>query len=362
MLKNPMQNRVLQVVVFVAGGFLSVCPTWAQDQPAKRLVEVARFKTGLTMFNDLLLTTKGDLLLVQSTLGKTEVWDVLAKKRLWGHDTDSYHHHLVNEVEEVVWLDQQSKPPASVRTDMRTGDENDRIPLDFEPVVPLWNVQFAMAGRRMFAGQARYADGNYLLVFGMESGALNTIAKLPKGIKGDPLEIRGLGVSPDCRQFMLTAPGGLVLTDENCAVKQRFTTANNLSRIKFLPNGKQAIAAGVHTGTPIYFLDLTTGKVIERKEHRYGTASLEISADGKWAVSGGQCRMAAERNYYSRTKSAEGGDLILWDLTAREPVARLNPAFDSLSGVALSADGKFLATAETGDTDGVLVVYQVQVE
>jgi hypothetical protein len=261
---------------------------------------------------------------------------------------------------EVVWLDQQSKQPASVRTDLRTGDENDRIPLDLEPVVKLWNVEFAMDRRRMFAGQAKYVDGNYLLVFGMESGLLNTIAKLPKGLKGDPLEIQGLGVSLDCRQFLLTTLGGLVLTDENCKVKQRFTTANNVSRIKFLPDGKQAIVSGIHTGTPIYFLDLANGKVVERKEHRYGTASLDISADGKWAVSGGQCRMAAERNYNSRSKKAEGGDLILWDLTAREPVAKLNPALDSLKGVALSADGNYLATAETGDTEGILVVYEVR--
>jgi hypothetical protein len=96
--------------------------------------------------------------------------------------------------------------------------------------------------------------------------------------------------------------------------------------------------------------------VVERKEHQYGTASLDISADGKWAVSGGQCRMAAERNYYSRTRKAEGGELILWDLTTREPVAKLNPAFDSLTGVALSADGCFLATAEAGDTEGILTV------
>ena len=359
MLKHRVPNRIWQVVILLVGGCLLVNPARAQDKPAKQLVEVARFKTDLTMFNDLLLTTKGDLLLVQNTLGKTEVWDVPAKKRLWGHDTDSYHHHLADD-EEVVWLDQQSEPPAAVRTDLRTGDENDRIDLDLEPVVKLWNVQFAMDRQRWFAGQAKYADGNYLLKFGMESGDLNTIAKLPQGLKGEPGEIEGLGVSLDCRQFLHTRRGGLVLTDENCQVKHRFTTANHVSRIKFLPDGKQAIASG--DDKPIYFLDLTTGKLAERLEHRYAAASLDISADGKWAVSGGRCRMAAERNYSRRTKKAEGGDLILWDLTTREPVVKLNPAFDSLEGVALSADGKFVATAETGDTEGVLVVYEVRGE
>jgi hypothetical protein len=64
-----MYNRVLQVMVLLVGGFLLAHPTRAQDKLAKRLVEVARFQTDLTMFHTLLLTTKGDLLLVQSTLG-----------------------------------------------------------------------------------------------------------------------------------------------------------------------------------------------------------------------------------------------------------------------------------------------------
>ena len=332
----------------------------AQEKVAtKELVEVSRWKTKLNMFNDLLLSEDGSTLVVQATLGTTEGWDVSKKQRLWKMETDSYAHQINDEDdEEFLWVDQTKSPPAIVHTGLRDGKERSRTPLK-DANAKLWNVEFGLGPMPQFGAQAEYKSGPHVLSFSLATGEVETVFKMPK-LDGNQTEIEGLGVSANCKQFLLTVSGGLLLCNDAGQVLQRFKTKSNVARIRFLPDGVHALAVDSTFGSPVYFLELKTGKVKEVKEHRYGTESLEVSYDGKWAISGGRCRMAAERNYYWRTKKEEGGEVVLWDLAKQQPVVKLNPFVDSVEGVAISADGRFVAAAETGDTDGQIVVYEVK--
>ena len=49
----------------------------------------------------------------------------------------------------------------------------------------------------------------------------------------------------------------------------------------------------------------------------------------------------------------------MWDLTTGKPLAKVNPFRDSVMGVGISADGRWLAAAESGDVTGQVIVFRV---
>ncbi len=354
-----MTQRLPRVLGTAGIGWLLAGIAWAQDKPTGvQLVEVARLKTEITSFHDVLLTPGGDLLIVQDVLGAVEAWDVAKQRRLWAKNTGSYAHHLSASAEEMVWVRQSRASRAIVHTDLRTGKQRKRTPLEIEPV-KLWNAVFGWGQAPVLAAQAEYQDRGQIVTFSVETGKLLSRCNMPAGDDGTELGIQGLGVSADGMQLLVTMPGGVLLCDRDGQALHRYRTASHVARLRFLPDGKRALACGTTFGSPLYFLDLVAGKITEHRDHRFGTASLEVSADGKWAVTGGQCRFAAERNYSLRTHKSEGGEVILWDLTANQPVSKLNPFVDSVKGVGISRDGRWLAAAETGDESGQVVVFKV---
>jgi hypothetical protein len=149
------------------------------------------------------------------------------------------------------------------------------------------------------------------------------------------------------------------LCDTSGKVLHRFEAVSNISRLQFLPTGQRALGSSEVFGSPVYFFDLEGHKVAQRQEHRYQAVCLDVSADGCWAVSGGRCRFEADRNYYFRTETSEGGELVLWDLASNQPAVKLNPAVDSINAVGISPDGRWVAAAEGGDAEGRVIVFKV---
>lgn len=328
-----------------------------QDRP-KQLVEVARLKMERTRFGDLLLTEQGDLLIVQPVIGKTEAWDLKKKVRLWSLETDSASLRLSDNEEEMLWVDTSKRPAEIVHSDVRTGKDRNRRALG-ELRGRMGSGEFSCGPKPIIAAIETFDDGANIVVFSFETGKILNVFDEPTTKPGKEPELYGVAVTPDGKRFLIATGGSIAMCDEMGKLLNRWETEAAPSRIRILPDGKSAIAAGIIFGSPIYSIDLVAGKMTERKEHRYGASSLDISRDGKWCVSGGQCRFAADKNYDLREDKQEGGAVILWNTAKMEPAVKIHPAVDCIEGVALSADGRWLAAAETGDAEGQIMIYQV---
>jgi hypothetical protein len=176
-------------------------------------------------------------------------------------------------------------------------------------------------------------------------------------VKGEQVE--GLGISPDAKQLLLkTGPGFDLVSDEG---KQLHHFAlDGTFDFRFTPDGKSAFAWKSILGGKLHFLDLIKKTESSQQAHKYKTKSFAFTPDGRWGVTGGMCRLEADRNYYFRSKQAEGGEVILWDLPAQKPVAKINACFDTVGAVHISADGKRIIAVEHGDDKGNVIVINVK--
>lgn len=102
--------------------------------------------------------------------------------------------------------------------------------------------------------------------------------------------------------------------------------------VRYSPDGKTLAAAGYETagGNPIYLYDPETGKETGRLEGHAsgGVRRIEFTPDGKKLVSGGF-----------------DGTLRVWDLATSKEVASAKADSGTVYGVAVSPDGKAVATA-----------------
>jgi hypothetical protein len=354
-----------RILVAVVASYLLLASGAAGQQPGKKsiakqaqLTEVARFKTEITDGNEILLTAGSEFAVMRGVLGAVATWDVRNRKLLWTRDTDSSVLHLSDAGDEVIWLEQSADSRDIVHIDLRGGQERKRIRLEIEPV-KLWNAAFGWSKEPILAAQAEYADRGQIVTFSVKTGKRLSRCNMPAGFDGSETGIAGLGVSADGGRFLVTTMGGVLLCDRSGEVLHRYRVDSHVSRLLFVAGGKRALACGPVFGSSLLLLDLAGGRFSERKEHRFQMVSLAISADGKWAVTGGQCRFAAERDYLERTKTSEGGEVILWDLSTDRPVVKLNPFVDSVKAVGITADGGHIAAFETGDLEGQLVVFKV---
>jgi WD40 repeat protein len=328
----------------------------SQGQPAAavRLVEVARFETAIGNCDEVLITPTGDVVVVLDVLGDVEAWDIRSQNLLWEQTTDLYDHHL--STDEIVWLHQSGASRDIVHMDLHTGEERRRTPLQIE-LVKLWNAVFGWGDTPVLAAQAEYADLGQIVTFSVDTGRLLSRCDMPRDADAVEIGIEGLGISPDGKQLLVTMRGGMLLCERSGNVLHRYPAKNHVSRLLFLADGKRALACGTTFGSPLYFLNLMTGKMIERSEHRWEASSLDVSGDGQWAVTGGRSRFEADRNHYLRTKTSEGGEVVLWHLATDAPVVKINPFVDSVEGVGISVNGRWVAAVESG---GQIAVYEVK--
>lgn len=353
-----MFQRIHQLVIFLLSGF-GLSGSAAGQQPTKELIEVVRLKMERNRFGDMLLTRQGDLLIAQPIIGKTEAWDLKKKEQLWSLETDNAALRLSDNEEEMLWVDTSKRPAEIVHTDVRTGKDRKRMALA-DTRGRLFSGEFALGTKPIFAAIETFDDGANIVVFSLETGKILNVFDEPNTKPGTEPELYGVAVSSDGKRFLIATGGSIVMCDDKGKILHRWETEAAPVRIRILPDGKSAIAAGTIFGSPIYSIDLVNGKLTERKDHRYGTASLDTSSDGKWCVTGGQCRFAADKNYDLREDKKEGGAVILWNTARLEPVVKIQPAVDCIKGVALSADGGWLAAAESGDQQAQIMVYRVQ--
>ncbi len=102
--------------------------------------------------------------------------------------------------------------------------------------------------------------------------------------------------------------------------------------VRFSPDGKTVAAAGYETGNnnPIYLYDLVSGKELAQLpgHHTGGARRLAFTPDGKFLISGGF-----------------DGHVRIWDLSTHKEQRSFRVESGTVYGLALSLDGKHLATA-----------------
>jgi WD40 repeat protein len=351
----------------------------SQEAGGAQLIELARFKTDISDFSEILFNRDSTVLVLRGILSETEVWDLQTKKRLWKKDTDWYAHYVLPDKDILVWLRQDRGKREIVQTDLRTGEEIESVPLAVERGVRLWNLCFTSSTLRpagkdgpllprlddlLLAGQAEYSDAAQIQVFHARSGKRIDLCGMPEDIHEEQTTIRGMGILPGGKRALITGFNSVILTDvpSGKVITHYDFEVSGVSRLLSAPGGDWAVGCnedcGSHCHSVLYFFDLSQDKMQQRDEHNWGIAALTLSADGKYVVTGGQSRFSGEDGYWWRSRKSEGGELVVWDRAAMKKLVKLNPSVQEISGVGISADNRFIAAGEYGDVDGGIILYK----
>jgi WD40 repeat protein len=153
--------------------------------------------------------------------------------------------------------------------------------------------------------------------------------------------------SPDGKTFFSGGGDRAIRAWDVANGKERFTLTGHASPIQGLGLvSEHLLVSGGEDGT-IYLWDpARREKVGELPRHQHGIHCLAVSADGKLLATGGG----------GGWNSPQPGELRLWDLQKRELIAELPGERRTVLGLAFSPDGKRLAAV---DQSGDLKVWDV---
>ena len=98
----------------------------------------------------------------------------------------------------------------------------------------------------------------------------------------------------------------------------------------------------------IRVIDLASGVITPFDKHRWSSSAQDLTPDGSLVVSGG--RNAADADYLviNGQRPDFGRELILWKSHTQEVLTTSYAPKSSVQAVAISADGKQVAAAESG--------------
>ena len=91
-------------------------------------------------------------------------------------------------------------------------------------------------------------------------------------------------------------------------------------------------------------------------EHRWNSRAINMTPDGKYAVSGGRSPSDADYMVINGSEADYGCEAIVWKLSDRNIVVKSYAPEGSISAVAISPDGSQVAVAEGG---GRIVLYDI---
>ncbi|HEV3437208.1 MAG TPA: WD40 repeat domain-containing protein [Gemmata sp.] len=141
-------------------------------------------------------------------------------------------------------------------------------------------------------------------------------------------------LTPDGKFLVARAPeGGIAYIDPATGkTTRRVETQGEFgSLVGFSTDGHRAVGSGFHVAS---VLDIETGKVLVSLKRTFagGDHSLSLAADGKRLAVGGS------------KSEKEKATAVVWDVDGNKPIASVTPVQNQTVYVALSPDGKRLAT------------------
>jgi WD40 repeat protein len=122
------------------------------------------------------------------------------------------------------------------------------------------------------------------------------------------------------------------------AGEERDTLSGGFTCVAFTPDGKTMLAGG----EGIVLWDLATGQELATlKAHRGNVLSLALTADGK--------TLASAATYYDAKAKNDLGEVKLWDMESQRVRSVLKGFFTPPRSMAFAPDGKTLATFAFGE-------------
>jgi RNA polymerase sigma factor (sigma-70 family) len=230
----------------------------------------------------------------------------------------------------------EDEPPATPRS-AKKQDRRDQAgdPLPAEAISRLGTIRFRHGG--FISSIAFTQDGKSLLSCGIWDGIRIWDAASGKQIRRLPIETAGdrpLSVSPDGKLLAIqirtkeAKEDSIAIYDfATGQLVRRFGNENRGSALLFSPNGKTLAAyRWPHT---IDLWDPTTGRLLHTlKGHTDIVWAVAFSADGKTLVSG-----------------SDDKTIRFWDVATGKQLRQINHK-NGVGALALSSDGKFLATID----------------
>ena len=208
--------------------------------------------------------------------------------------------------------------------DLETGQELHRFRAGYDV---LSGVAFSPDGRQFVS--ASYDQ--LLILWDVKTG------EVLRRLTGHAGRVYSVAFSPDGQHLLSGSEDGtLRYWDIHHGAEMFFTQAHigRVSDLAFSPDGRLAVSSSV--ARELFLWDVATGQLIRRfVGHNSGIESVHFSADGQTIISG-----------------AGDNTIRQWDINTGQEIRRLLTATGSggIWGLSISADGRYLLTAEAETT------------
>jgi WD40 repeat protein/serine/threonine protein kinase len=181
-------------------------------------------------------------------------------------------------------------------------------------------------------------------------------------LRGHNALIRAVAFSPDGRLLATAGDDSTARIWDSHTAKELFILGGHtggVAALAFAPDGK-TLATGAGDKT-VSLWDVATGQELAvLRGHQYGVTALVFGPDGKWLASAdGKLADGGDRNPVDKyvDTSPLPAEIKVWNIETRKAILTLTGCTNSILSLAISPDGKRLAT---GNADSTVKLWEVE--